>query len=67
MFWMASVFLFGNIDDEELSAFGDGAKARRLNLDIHIETSASDKASIDEAVAIAFENWGIVRTFLSTL
>lgn len=39
--------------DKELSAFGD--KARRLNLDIHIETSASDKASIDEAVAIALK------------
>ncbi len=42
-------FSLGNMDDKELSAFGD--KARRLNLDIHIETSASDKASIDEAVA----------------
>lgn len=41
------------MDDKELSAFGD--KARRLNLDIHIETSASDKASIDEAVAIALK------------
>ncbi len=40
-------FSLGNMDDKELSAFGD--KARRLNLDIHIETSASDKASIDEA------------------
>lgn len=35
-------FSLGNMDDKELSAFGD--KARRLNLDIHIETSASDKA-----------------------
>ncbi len=41
------------MDDKELSAFGD--KARRLNLDIHIETSASDKKSIDEAVAIALK------------
>lgn len=32
-------FSLGNMDDKELSAFGD--KARRLNLDIHIETSAS--------------------------
>ncbi len=46
-------FSLGNMDDKELSAFGD--KARRLNLDIHIETSASDKASIDEAVAIALK------------
>ncbi|HGU1012621.1 TPA: sugar phosphate isomerase/epimerase family protein, partial [Escherichia coli] len=46
-------FSLGNMDDKELSAFGD--KARRLNLDIHIETSASDKKSIDEAVAIALK------------
>ena len=35
-------FSLSNMDDNELSAFGD--KAHRLNLDIHIETSASDKA-----------------------
>ena len=46
-------FSLGNMDDKYLSAYGD--KARLLNLDIHIETSASDKASIDEAVAIALK------------
>lgn len=41
------------MNDSELAAFGD--KARRLQLDIHIETSASDKQAIDQAVAIALK------------
>lgn len=42
-----------NMNDSELSAFGD--KARQLNLDVHIETSASDKKAIDQVVAIALK------------
>lgn len=42
-----------NMNNNELSAFGD--KARKLQLDIHIETSASDKKSIDQAVSIALK------------
>ncbi|AMO81735.1 sugar phosphate isomerase/epimerase family protein [Obesumbacterium proteus] len=38
-------------NDERLQQFGE--KARRLGLDIHIETSASDAKTIDQAVAIA--------------
>ena len=50
---MASVFLLVIWTIKNSLPLGD--KARRLNLDIHIETSASDKASIDEAVAIALK------------
>ncbi|QLO44747.1 TIM barrel protein [Citrobacter freundii] len=42
-----------NMNDEALSAFGD--KARQLQLDLHIETSSSDKKAIDQAVAIALK------------
>lgn len=42
-----------NMQDTELAAFGD--KARRLALDVHIETSASDKDTIDTAVRIALK------------
>lgn len=42
-----------NMNDSELSAFGD--KARQLNLDVHIETSASDKKAIDQVAAIALK------------
>lgn len=40
-------------NDERLQQFGE--KARRLGLDIHIETSASDAKTIDQAVAIAIK------------
>lgn len=40
--------------DERLELFA--AKARQLGLDIHIETSASDAATIDEAVKIALKS-----------
>lgn len=42
-----------NMNDSELSAFGN--KARQLNLDVHIETSASDKKAIDQVAAIALK------------
>lgn len=58
-------FSLGNMDDKELSAFGD--KARRLNLDIHIETSVSDKASIDEAVAIALKTGASSDVFIHVM
>lgn len=41
-------------NDERLQHFGE--KARRLGLDIHIETSASDAKTIDQAVAIAIKS-----------
>ncbi|MDN6020296.1 MAG: sugar phosphate isomerase/epimerase, partial [Enterobacterales bacterium] len=41
-------------NDERLQQFGE--KARRLGLDIHIETSASDAKTIDQAVAIAIKS-----------
>lgn len=41
-------------NDERLEQFGE--KARRLGLDIHIETSASDAKTIDQAVAIAIKS-----------
>lgn len=41
-------------NDERLQQFGE--KARRLGLDIHIETSASDAKTIDQAVAIAMKS-----------
>ncbi|AEG96397.1 TPA: TIM barrel protein [Klebsiella aerogenes] len=41
------------MDNMQLAAFGEQAKA--LRLDIHIETSASDKETIDQAVAIALK------------
>ena len=41
-------------NDEKLQQFGE--KARRLGLDIHIETSASDAKTIDQAVAIAIKS-----------
>ncbi|MEG0234291.1 MAG: TIM barrel protein [Hafnia sp.] len=41
-------------NDERLQHFGE--KARRLGLDIHIETSASDAKTIDQAVAIAMKS-----------
>lgn len=43
----------GNMTDDALAGFGE--KAKKLNLDIHIETSASDKASIDQAADIALK------------
>ncbi|MGL5700815.1 MAG: sugar phosphate isomerase/epimerase family protein [Kluyvera sp.] len=46
-------FSLENMNNDELSAFGD--KARRLNLDVHIETSASDRKSIDQAAEIALK------------
>lgn len=56
-------FFFGNMDDKELFAFGD--KACCLNFDIYIETSALDKAFIDEAVAIALKTGALfVRFYL---
>lgn len=42
-----------NMSDNELSDFGD--KARRLSLDVHIETSASDNKTINQAVDIALK------------
>lgn len=41
-------------NDERLQQFGE--KAGRLGLDIHIETSASDAKTIDQAVAIAIKS-----------
>lgn len=46
-------FALENMNDSELSAFGE--KARKLKLDVHIETSASDKKSIDQAATIALK------------
>lgn len=46
-------FSLSNINNKKLSAFSN--KARRLNLNIHIKTSASNKASINKAVAIALK------------
>lgn len=44
----------GCASDEQLQRFGD--KARQLGLDVHIETSASDAKTIDQAVAIAIKS-----------
>ncbi|HHQ6537742.1 TPA: sugar phosphate isomerase/epimerase family protein [Serratia fonticola] len=44
----------GCASDEQLSHFGD--KARQLGLDVHIETSASDAKTLDQAVAIALKS-----------
>ncbi|MFB0711401.1 sugar phosphate isomerase/epimerase family protein [Buttiauxella noackiae] len=41
-------------NDERLARFA--AKAHQLELDVHIETSASDAATIDEAVQIALKS-----------
>ncbi|CAH6662114.1 sugar phosphate isomerase/epimerase family protein [Pseudocitrobacter vendiensis] len=46
-------FSLENMSDSELAAFGE--KARQLTLDVHIETSASDKKAIDQAVGIALK------------
>ncbi|HHK9742026.1 TPA: sugar phosphate isomerase/epimerase family protein [Raoultella ornithinolytica] len=43
----------GKMSDAELAAFSE--KARRLQLDVHIETSASDKHAIDHATHIALK------------
>ncbi|MBV8043540.1 TIM barrel protein [Pluralibacter sp.] len=46
-------YSLGNMNDDALAAFAD--KARRLSLDVHIETSASDKDTLDQAVRIALK------------
>lgn len=44
----------GCASDEQLGRFAD--KARQLGLDVHIETSASDAKTLDQAVAIAIKS-----------
>ncbi|AHG18544.2 hypothetical protein Z042_02020 [Chania multitudinisentens RB-25] len=44
----------GCASDEQLGHFAD--RARQLGLDIHIETSASDAKTLDQAVAIAIKS-----------
>ncbi len=44
----------GCASDDQLGHFGD--KARQLGLDVHIETSASDAKTLDQAVAIALKS-----------
>ncbi|ALR78810.1 sugar phosphate isomerase/epimerase family protein [[Enterobacter] lignolyticus] len=46
-------YSLGNMNDDALADFAD--KARRLSLDVHIETSASDKDTLDQAVRIALK------------
>ncbi|ADO50610.1 sugar phosphate isomerase/epimerase family protein [[Enterobacter] lignolyticus] len=46
-------YSLGNMNDDALANFAD--KARRLSLDVHIETSASDKDTLDQAVRIALK------------
>ncbi len=43
----------GKMSDAELAAFSE--KAQRLQLDIHIETSSSDKQAIDHVTHIALK------------
>lgn len=46
-------YSLSNMNDAQLAGFADKAKA--LQLDIHIETSASDKQTIDQAATIALK------------
>lgn len=46
-------FSLENMSDSELAAFAE--KARGLGLDVHIETSSSDAAAIDQVVDIALK------------